>query len=159
MAFFKIAIEKKSIPNPNYGDIALPADVWMFELLSHLLLIFFVLARNIAPMFHLLSEIDLKNPIYFAWTVLNSALNRRCVVVFDRLWANAASTFNTAFSLINVHAKLWMHSLQLSPLLSHAISICYQPQRFYGLFLYFLEQLPNSGNLSVQRHLYFCDHV
>ena len=74
-------------------------------------------------LFHLLSHI-------YAKTVANNVLNRRCVVVFDQLWANAASALNTAFSLTNVHAKWWIHCLLISstPLLSHATSIYDRPK-------------------------------
>ena len=55
-------------------------------------------------------------------TVANNALNHQCIVVFDQLWTNVAPTFNTAFSLTNLHAKWWIHCLliSLTSLLSHA---------------------------------------
>ena len=56
-------------------------------------------------MFHPLSHIYAKTPFCCVETVANNALNRWHVVVFDRLWANTAPTFNTAFSLTNIHAE------------------------------------------------------
>ena len=46
-------------------------------------------------------------------------------VVFDWLWANAAPTLNTAFSLTNVHAKWWIYYFLISstPQLSYTTSI------------------------------------
>ena len=44
-----------------------------------------------------------KTPFRCVETVVNNALNRWLVVVFDRLWANTAPTVTTAFSLTNVH--------------------------------------------------------
>ena len=68
--------------------------------------------------------------LFVALKQLQTTLNRRRVV-FDRLWANTAPTLNTAFSLKNVHAKGWIHSLliSLTLLLSHATSIYNQPKR------------------------------
>ena len=84
-------------------------------------------------------------------TVANNALNRRRVAVFGRLWANAATTLNTAFSLTNVHSQWWIHCLLISStlLLSHATSIYDRPKRVCGVFWYFPGQLPNLGDLSV----------
>ena len=61
-------------------------------------------------MFHPLSHIYTKT-LFFCCVeiVANNALNCRCIVVFDWLWANAAPTLNTAFSLTNIHAKWWIH--------------------------------------------------
>ena len=93
--------------------------------------------------------------------VANNALNCQCIVVFDRLWANAVSTLNTAFSLTNVHAKWWIHCLLISstPLLSHATSIYDRPKRVCGGFGCFPVQLLNLGNLSIQHQLCLYDHV
>ena len=69
--------------------------------------------------------------------VANNALNHQCIVVFDRLWANAAHTFNTAFSLTNVHAKWWIQYLLISStlLLSLATSIFLLAKtKFLGFF-------------------------
>ena len=87
-------------------------------------------------MFHPLSHIFERTPFCCVETVANNALNRRCVVVFDRLWANAAPTLNTAFSLTNVHAEWWLHYLLISstPLLSHVTSIYNWPKRVCGVF-------------------------
>ena len=54
-----------------------------------------------------------KKPFYCAEAALNSALNRRSVVVFDRLWANAAPISNRAFSCSNFHAKWWYDAILL----------------------------------------------
>ena len=80
-----------------------------------------------------------KFPFYCAETAPNRALNRRCVVDFDRLWGNALPISNRAFSCSNVHAKWWMHCLLISPRcqLSHATSIYYQPKPFCGFFYIF----------------------
>ena len=73
-------------------------------------------------MFHPLSRIYANSPFCLIETVANNALNRRRVVVFDQLWANAAPTLNTAFSLTNVYAKWWIHYLLTSstPLQAYA---------------------------------------
>ena len=95
-------------------------------------------------MFLPLSHIDAKTPFCCIETVANNALNQ-WHVVFDQLWANTAPTLNTAFSLINVHAKWWIHSLQIfsTPLLSHTTSIYDWPKRVCGVFWCFPGQLPN----------------
>ena len=92
-----------------------------------------------------------KNAFYCAKTAPNSALNRRSVVIFDRLWANAATISNRAFSCSNFYAKCWIHYFMISSRwqLSHATSIYGRPKSFFGLFLYFLEQLPNMGDQRV----------
>ena len=58
-------------------------------------------------MYHPLSHTAWKNLFYCAETARNSSLNRRRVVVFDRLCANAVRISNRAFSCSNVHAK-WL---------------------------------------------------
>ena len=82
-------------------------------------------------MFHLLSHIYAKTPFSCVETIANN--RRRHVVVFDRLWANAAPALNTIFLSTNVHAKWWIHSLLISSnrLLSLATSIYDQ---FFGFF-------------------------
>ena len=126
---------------------------------------FFICGRFLAisggqsgSMFHPLSHIYAKTPFCCVETVANNALNCLHVVVFDRLWANAAPTLNTAFSLINVYAKWWIHCLLISstPLLSLANSIYDWPKR---IFWCFPGQLPNLGDLSVQHHLCLYDRV
>ena len=106
-------------------------------------------------MFNPLSHIYAKIPFCCVETVANNALNCRCVVVFNRLWANAAPTFNTAFLLTNGHAKWWIHFLLISSasLLSHATSIYSQPKWICCVFWCFPGQLPNLGNLSILHHL------
>ena len=86
-------------------------------------------------MFHPLTHIYIKTPVYCVETVANKALNCRHVV-FDWLWANAAPTLNKAFLLTNVHAKYWIHCLLISsnPLLSHTTSIYNCPKQVYGVF-------------------------
>ena len=87
-------------------------------------------------MFHLLSHICAKTPFRCVKTVANNALIRRRDVVFDQLWANAAPTLNTAFSLTNVCAKWWIRCLLISStlLLSHSTSIYDRPKRVCGVF-------------------------
>ena len=87
-------------------------------------------------MFHPLSHIYTKTPFCFVETVADNTMNHRHVV-FDRLWANAAPTLDTAFSLTNVHAKCWIHCLLISstPLLSHVTSIYDQPKRTTNEFV------------------------
>ena len=88
-------------------------------------------------MFHLLSHTAWKNPFYCAETDLNSALNRRRVVVLDRLWANAVPISNRAFSCSNAHAKWRIHCLLISSRcqLSHTTLIYNRPEPFCGPFL------------------------
>ena len=94
------------------------------------------LERSGGSMFHPLSHIYTKTPFCCIETVANKTLNRWLGVVFDQLWANAAPTLNTAFSLTNVHAKWWIHCLLISstPLLSHTTSIYDWPKRVCGIF-------------------------
>ena len=75
-------------------------------------------------MFHPLSHIYAKTPFCSIERVANYALNHWHIVFW--LWANAAPTMNTAFSLTNVHAKWWIHHLliSLTPLQSHATLRC-----------------------------------
>ena len=108
------------------------------------LLLFTQLTVDLSPewsggsMFHPSSHIHAKT-FFCIEIIVNNALNHRCVVVFDRLWANIAPTMNTAFSLTNVHAKWWIHWLLIlsTPLLSHATSVYNWPKqvsRIFGVF-------------------------
>ena len=112
-------------------------------------------------MFYPLSHICAKTSFCSVETVANNTQNRRRVVVFDRLWANAAPTFKTAFLLTNVHAKWWIHCLLISSasLQSHSTSIYDQPRWVCEVFWCFPGQLLNLGDLSVQHHLCLYDHV
>ena len=87
-------------------------------------------------MFHPLLHIYATTPLCCIKTVANKALNCWCVVVFHQLWANAAPTLNTAFSLTNVHEKCSIHCLRISstPLLSPTMSIYNQPKQVRGVF-------------------------
>ena len=73
------------------------------------------------------------------------------IVVSDRLWANMVPISNRAFSCSNVHAKWWIHCLLISLRchLSYATSMYDRPKPFCGLFLCFLEQLPNLGDQAL----------
>ena len=64
---------------------------------------------NNGSMFHSMSHTVWKYPFYCTETAPKSALNRRRVVVYDRLWANAPPISNRAFSCSNAHAKWWIH--------------------------------------------------
>ena len=88
-------------------------------------------------MFYPLSHIYVKTPFRCVETAANNSLNRRHVVVFDQLWANAAPTLNTTFSLTNFHPKWWIHRLPISSirLLSHATSIYHRPKRVCFCFV------------------------
>ena len=112
-------------------------------------------------MFSPLSHIYAKTPFCCVETLANNALNRRRIVVFDWLWANAEPTWDTAFSLTNVHAKWWLHCSLISVihLLSHATSIYDRLKRVCGVFWCFPGQLPNLGDLSVQYHLCLYNHI
>ena len=92
-------------------------------------------------MFHSLSYIYAKPLFCCVETVSNNALNRRRIVVSDRLWAKVSTTLNTAFSLTNVYAKWRIHCLLIpsTPLLSHATSIYDRPKRACGGFGVFRE--------------------
>ena len=105
-------------------------------------------------MFHPWSHTAWKNPFYCAETVPSSVLNCRRVAVFDRLWANAVTISNRAFSCSNVQAKWLIDCLLLSSRcqLSHATLIYNRPKPFYGVFLYFLKQQSDLGDQSVQHH-------
>ena len=96
-----------------------------------------------------------KTPFCCIETVANNVLNCQRVVIFDWLWVNVAPTFNTAFSLTNVHTKWWIYCILISSTLlrSYATSIYYWPKRVCGVFWCFPGQLPNLGDLSVQHHL------
>ena len=112
-------------------------------------------------MFHPLSHTYVKIPFRCVKTVANNALNRWCIVIFDRLWANAAPTLNRAFSLTNIQAKWWIHCLLTSTtaLLSHVTSIYDRPKQVCGIFWCFPGQLPNLGILSIQHHSCLYDHI
>ena len=107
---------------------------------------------------HVYTHIYTKAPFCCVETVTNNALNRRHV--FDRLWANAAPTMNTAFSLTNVHAKWWIHHLlkPLTPLLSYTTSIYDWPIWVSEVFC-FPGQLLNLDDLSIQFHLCLYEHI
>ena len=112
-------------------------------------------------MLHPLSHMYTKTLFCCIETVVNNALNHWRMVIFDRLWENAAPTLNTAFSLKNVHAKWWMSCLLISsaPLLFHTTSIYDRPKQVCGVFWWFPGQLANLGDLSVQHHLCLYDHI
>ena len=76
-----------------------------------------------------------KTPFCCVETVTNNALNRRRVVVSDRLWANVTPTLNIAFLLISGHAKWWIHCLLISstPLLSHTTPIYGHPKPEFSI--------------------------
>ena len=124
-------------------------------LLSTQLTVYLTLEQSGGSMFHPLSHIYTKITLCCIEKVANNALNRQCVVFFDWLWANAATTLNTAFSLTNVHAKWWIHCLLISstPLLSCATSIYDWLKRVCGVFWCFPGQLPILGDLRIQHHL------
>ena len=84
--------------------------------------------------FHPLSYIYAKTPFCCVETVANNTLNRRRVVVFHLLWANAAPTFNTAFALTNVHAEWWLLIYSL-PLPSHFSLIIFYHSVWLGFEL------------------------
>ena len=86
-------------------------------------------------MFNSLSHIYTKTPFCSIETVANNTLNRQHVL-FNWLCGNVAPTLNTAFSLTNVHAKLWIHYLliSLTPLLSYTTSIYDRPKRVCAIF-------------------------
>ena len=100
----------------NMEAKTLPVDVYIFGCFGRLspAAIHSADCRFLTPewsggsMFHPLSHIYTKTPFCCIETVTNDALNCQ-QVVFDWLWANAAPTLNTAFSLTNVHAKWWIH--------------------------------------------------
>ena len=133
----------------------LPADVCVFGCFGQLST---QLIYDLTPegsggsTFHPLSHIYAKTPFCCIETVANNALNRQRVVVFGWLWANLTPTVNTAFSLINVHAKWWIYCFLISstPLLT---SIYNWPKWVCGLFWCFPGQLLNLDNPSVQHHL------
>ena len=114
------------------------------------------LTANLTPgwrcgsMFHPLSHIYTKTPLCCVETLANNTLNCWCVV-FDWLWANAAPTLNTTFSLTNVHAKWWIHLLLISSTL--------QTKWVSGGFWCFPGQLRNLGNLSVPHYLCLYDRI
>ena len=58
------------------------------------------------PYFPPWSHIYALTPFCSIETVANNALNCRCVVVFDWLWANTVPTLNTAFSLFSCSWKM-----------------------------------------------------
>ena len=90
-------------------------------------------------MFHSLSHIYAKNSVCCINTVANNTLNHQHVVVFDWLWANVALTFNTAFSLTNVHAKWWIYCfLQLLCYLTQLQFMIGQKEfvEIFGVFQY-----------------------
>ena len=92
-------------------------------------------------------------------TVANMALNRQCVVVFDRLWANVAPTMNTAFTLTNVSAKWWIHLP--SDIFNISAILCFfnLQSAKTSLWSFLVFQLPNLGYLSVQHHLCLYNRV
>ena len=112
-------------------------------------------------MFPPLSHINTKTPFHCFETVANNTLNRRCVVVFDQVWASTVHTLYTTFSLTNIHAKWWILCLPISssPLLSHVTSIDDWPKWVWGVFWCFPRQLLNLGDLSIQHHLCLYDRV
>ena len=124
--------EQNTLHIPKYRDQNL--SCWCLR--------FCLLTADLTPewsgksMFHPLSHIYAKT-FCSAETVANNALNCRCVVIFDRLWANAVPTLNTAFSLTNDHAKWWIHCFLISSTLLLS-SIYDRPKRVCGIFSCFL---------------------
>ena len=60
---------------------------------------------NSWSMFHQLSHIYAKTPFCCVEAVANNALNRRRVVIFDQMWANAAPTWKTVFSPNSIYNR------------------------------------------------------
>ena len=112
-------------------------------------------------MFHPLSHIYTKTPFCCAETVANSTRNRRHVVAFDRLSANATLTLNTAFSLTDVHAKWWIHCFLIAPtpLLSHETSTYSRPKWVCGVFFFFGVFQDNCRIWCVQLRLESAYHL
>ena len=93
-----------------------------------------------------------KKPFLLCWNSCKQRTESSTRWCFDRLWANAAPTLNTAFSLTNVHGKWRVPCLLISSTLQFTID-----QNEFCFF--FLGQLPNLGNLSIQHHLCLYDCV
>ena len=101
-------------------------------------------------------------------TVGNNALNHWCVAIFDQLWANTVPTFNTAFSLTNVHAKM-MNTLPSDIFNSSAISCNFNLQSVkmsLWSFLVFSRTTAELGRpkcsasfVSIQLHLKSAYHL
>ena len=110
-------------------------------------------------------HIFMQKLIFVVLKWLQTTLNYRHV--FDQLWANAAPTLNTAFSLTNIHAKWWIHCLLISssPLLSHATSIYDWPKQVWSFLVFSgttakFKQLGLSASfVSVWPHLKSAYHL
>ena len=144
-----------------------PCLLMFVSLVDFHLLLFTQLTTDLIPelsgrsMFHPLVHIYAKTPFCCVETVANYALNRRCVVVFDRLWAIAAPTLNTAFSLTNFHANDEYTAFRYLQLLCYLIQLEFTigQNKFVGSFCVLPGQLPHLGDLRVQYHLCLYDRV
>ena len=108
LSFSRQSMNKIPCASQNTKATTLPADaVSLVALDGFHLLLSTQLTTDLSPggsggsIFHPLSHIYAKTYFCCVETVANNALNRRRVVVFDRLWANAAPILNTSFLLTN----------------------------------------------------------
>ena len=103
-----------------------------------------------------------KNSFCCVERVADNSLNRRHVVIFDRLWVNTATTLNTAFSLTNNSCKMvntLPSNIFSSSFVSHNFNLRSVKTSLRRFFLCFPGQLLKLSELSVQQHLYLNDRV
>ena len=136
----------------NMETKTLPADVCVFGHFGRLSLAAVHSAHcqfdsGVKWWIHVLSIITYlhKNSFLLCWNSCKQCSESSMCCCFYWLWVNMAPTFNTAFSLTNVHAKWWIHCLLISsnPLLSNATSIYNQPKWVCEVFWCFPGQLSN----------------
>ena len=121
-------------------------------LLSTQLTAKFTLEWSGGSMFHSLSHIYAKTPFCCVGTIVNNALNRRRIVVFDRLHG---THFEHNF-LIDTRSWKMVNTLPSDIFNSSAISCSFNlrsTQMILWGFGGFPGELSNLGDLSVQHHL------
>ena len=152
----------------NMEAKTLPADVWIFGRFGRLSpaavhstdcrfdsrVKWWIHVSSIVTYLH-------KNSFLLHWNSCKQCSESSMCCCFWSTVSKRGTHFEHSFSLINVHAKWWIHCLLISstPLLFHATSIYYQPKQVCGIFWCFPGQLTNLGDLSIQYHLCLYDRI
>ena len=112
-------------------------------------------------MLHPLSHIYAKKLLYFSW---NSGKQHSESSTLCCLWSTVTKrgiSFEHSFFNWQIFMHWWIHCRLIfsTPLLLHATSIYDWQKRVNGFFFYFLGQMPNVCDPSIQHHLCLFNHV
>ena len=142
--FFKVIDEHNTLCIQNTEAKSLPADICIFSCFGGLSPAtvhstdcrFDSRVKRWIPVLIIVTYLH-KN-FFLHWNKCKQS-SKSLMCCFWSTVSKHAPTLNTAFSLINVHAKWWIHCFLISstPLLSHVTSISDWPKWVCGVFLVF----------------------